>query len=104
MYAPVDVLLSPRGPRTATCDLRLFDPRNYLITQLMTIAYLPLEGGDFRAPDHHSRAGGRTGASLHRPLRLHRGRGGLPELQPAGAPARGTSLTGTITTNGKSRF
>jgi hypothetical protein len=45
MYAPVDVLLFPRKPDE--CDLRLFDLRNYLITQLVTMRYLPLTGGNF---------------------------------------------------------
>jgi hypothetical protein len=47
MYAPVDVLLFARQPKE--CDLRLFDLRNYLISQLLTIKYLPLTGGNFEA-------------------------------------------------------
>jgi hypothetical protein len=100
IYVPVDVLLFERKPKV--CDLRLFDLRNYLSSQLITIGdYVPLQGGRFE----------------QRATKLVRGAGRLKlcvdpfgsspanaDFQSCSRPQRPGELTGEITANWKLTF
>jgi hypothetical protein len=99
MYVPVDALLFARTPQT--CDLRLFDLRNYLLSQLNTIKYIPLAGGNFerRATSVVTATGSEHhcvdpfGSDSHRAA-----------LGPCGRRTRPGQLTGEMTTTWKLTF
>jgi hypothetical protein len=94
MYAPVDATLFPRRP--ATCDLRLFDLRNYLISQLMTIKYLPLSGGNF---ERRATTVVRAAGSQHGCVDPFGSDASRAALQSCGARTRPGQLTGELTAN-----
>jgi hypothetical protein len=100
MYAPVDVLLFDRTPKE--CDLRLFDLRNYLISQLITVGeYVPLKGGRFeqRATKVVSAAG-----SVRLCVDPFGSSTANADLQSCSRPKRAGELTGEITANWKITF
>jgi hypothetical protein len=100
MYAPVDVLLFDRRPKE--CDLLLFDLRNYLISQLVTVGeYRPLTGGDFE----------RRATRVVQSVGFARGcvdpfgsDESMADLQSCGKPRRPGPVTGEITANWKITF
>jgi hypothetical protein len=99
MYSPVDVLLFPRKP--AACDLRLFDLRNFLITQLITIQYLPLTGGNF---ERRATTVVRAAGSARNCVDPFGSDAYQADLQKCGQPVRPGPVTGEITTSWKLTF
>jgi hypothetical protein len=95
VYAPVDVLLFERKPKQ--CDLRLFDLRNYLISQLITVGeYLALKGGRFEQRATKIVTGAESVRLCVDPF------GSGPanaDLQSCSKPKRQGELTGEITVN-----
>jgi hypothetical protein len=96
MHTPVDALLYPRRP--ATCDLRLFDLRNTVISQLSSwAAYRPVRGGNL------ARMSGRLlTATGHIELCVRERDSGdygvsLRDCDKPTAALRGTKVTGRIT-------
>jgi hypothetical protein len=100
VYAPVDVLLFDRTP--SQCDLRLFDLRNYLISQLVTVGeYRTLTGGAFE----------RRGTRVVQSTGVKRlcvdpfgSDAFMADLQSCDRPARAGSLRGEITATWKLTF
>jgi hypothetical protein len=100
MYAPVDVLLVAR--QLKECDLLLFDLRNYLISQLVTVgAYEPLTGGDFerRATKVVQSAG-----SVRLCVDPFGSDAARADLQKCGGSTRPGPLTGEMTATWKLTF
>ncbi len=100
VYAPVDVLLFERKPKQ--CDLRLFDLRNYLISQLITVGqYVALMGGRFeqRATQIVTGAG-----SVRLCVDPFGSSAANADLQSCSKPKRRGELTGEITATWKLTF
>jgi hypothetical protein len=102
MYSPVDVLLFPRSP--SECPGALFDLRNYLITQLVTINYLPLAGGDFeRRATKVVRATGHVHYCID-PERSDPYEARFTYCDRPLRPGRASNLTGSITVDWRLTF